>query len=277
MSNTQEPKTFLNLPKEVQLKILDNVLAGEYITVEPDPNLPYRSCWRLPAQALTLANVSREFCKPSPMRIETLVCKEGARPTGSAIPEGIRRSITTIILENTYMPAVDTAAFPNLRAILCCREGDFSYLVVNLNHYGHDLTDIFEIDKLIQRQQAEIHSQIIPQLPSWMEELVLDPASQVELTIRVTVLFRTDEDAAASATFRFDEDGIVEVEPPSWRMPMSLLYSWKAGRAYNALCPSRAKRRNEKRSEERMRNGERKWTKMGGGGWTIEVDEVVHG
>ncbi|KAH0829863.1 hypothetical protein AYO21_10171 [Fonsecaea monophora] len=231
--------SFINTPENIGPAIIfENFLAQElHITVEPDVNEPGKDCWHQPAYPLDLTPLDPSLGKPYPGSIKTMICKDGARPKHIGIPGVVEKRIQTIILHNEHRRYLDTAAFPNLRAIVC-REDDDIYAATHLDRAGCDLSDRFTTECAIYRQQAEIHRQIMPQLPGWMQALVLDPASKVELSIRITLDFRSPEEESP-ASFYWDGEQIREVEQPSWFVPLCILYSWRAGRSYWTLQPPR--------------------------------------
>ncbi|OQU96296.1 hypothetical protein CLAIMM_02399 [Cladophialophora immunda] len=241
MNDNQEPQTFVDLPGAIRPAMVGNMHSEGHITVEPDVNDPSKVCWRLSEQAWNLATVDHRFCGPCPGSIKTLICKDGARPTNLAIPAVHQASIQTIILENGHIDYLDTAAFPNLRAIVC-KKDEVMYPARNLDRAGCDLSDWDVTEESIHRQQAEIHRQIIPQLPRWMQALVLDPNRQIELSIRVVLDFRTREEEEAPILFYWDGKTLKEVARPPWFIPVCILYSWSAGRSYWALrSPKKAR------------------------------------
>ncbi|KIX97557.1 uncharacterized protein Z520_07010 [Fonsecaea multimorphosa CBS 102226] len=235
MNDDQKPQTSVDLPGDDRTVTSSHVPSNEYLIVEPDAEDPSKNCWHLPEQQPNLATIALDSYRPrSPGGIKTLVCKNGARPSNLEIPTGLRESIETIVLENGHVEHLDTLAFPNLWEIVC-KNDVVVYPATNLDRAGCDLTDRFEMEEIIYRQRPEIHRQIRPQLPRWMQAFLVDGNENIELSIRISLDFRTREEECAAIHYYWDGNQLQQVQRPPWFTPVCILYSWRAGHSYWAL------------------------------------------
>ena len=205
------------LPSEIGREIFVHLLSSSQIILEWDPPSWNRARLDMPTQPLDVALSCRKFREESAGIMRTMVCRDGARPSDLAIPYNHLNRIDIVILENDNCIPLDTKWFPALQLIIC-RTGP-RYIAKLSN--AKLTSDVLGPASLICRQDT-IQSQVVGQLPSWMQNIIADTDNNPDIEIELTLLF--------DQPFKVQEHSWdTGSDYPAWDIWYTCRYSWRSG------------------------------------------------